>query len=347
MKIAGRKISQRNKPYIVAELSANHNGSLQTALRCVRLVAKAGADAIKLQTYRADSITLNLRKGEFLDKDKKSLWYGRSLHSIYKKGETPWKWHSKIFKMAKKMGIHCFSSPFDFEAVDFLEKLKTPCYKIASPECVDIPLIKKTASKRKPIIISTGMASQKEIHTAIKTARKSGCKNIALLKCTSAYPAKIEDCNLDTISEMRSKFGCEVGFSDHTVGITAAVVAVSKGATIIEKHFKTSNKDRGLDSKFSIDFSELKKLVKSCNQAWLARGKIIFGPSVSEKKNLRYRRSLYIVKDLIAGNTLTSKNIRSIRPANGLDTKYYYKVLGKKIKKNIKKGTPLKFNFIK
>ena len=347
MKIAGRKISLRNKPYIVAELSANHNGSLQKALKCVSLAAEAGADAIKLQTYRADSITLNLRRGEFLDKNKKSLWFGKSLHSIYKKGETPWNWHEKIFKLAKKKRIHCFSSPFDFEAVDFLEKLNVPCYKIASPECIDIPLIEKTASKRKPLIISTGMASEKEILLAIKVAKKSGCKNIALLKCTSAYPAKIEDCNLETIPEMRSKFSCEVGFSDHTVGINAAVAAVSKGATIIEKHFKLSKKDRGLDSKFSIDFNELKSLVRSCHEAWLASGKIKFGPSASEKRNLLFRRSLYIVRDLKAGNVLTKKNIRSIRPAYGLHTKYYYKVLGKKVKKNLKKGTPFKLSYIK
>ena len=346
MLIGSKEISDSNKPFVVAELSSNHNGSLERALKCVDIASEAGVDAIKLQTYTADSITLNIEKDEFFIKEKDSLWKGQSLFSLYQKGQTPWEWHKPIFDKAKSKGLICFSSPFDFQAVDFLETLDVPCYKIASPECIDIPLIKKAAGTGKPLIISTGMATEEEISVAVKTAKDSGCKSLALLKCTSAYPAKLESCNLKTILEMKSKFGCEIGFSDHTLGINASIAAVGMGATIIEKHFTISKDDEGIDSKFSLDAKELKKLVQSINEVWKSKGKVIYGPTEEEKTTLLYRRSLYIVEDIKAGEKLTEKNLRSIRPAYGLNPKFYFQVLGKTVSKDLKKGTPLKLDFI-
>ena len=340
------KISAHDKPFIIAEMSANHNQSLSRALKIVRVAAKCGANAIKLQTYTPDTLTLNEKKKDFLIKDKKSLWKGKYLYDLYKEAYTPWEWHKPIMDLAEKLGIVFFSSPFDETAVDFLEKLKVPIYKIASFEITHLPLIKKVASTKKPIIMSTGLASKKEIGEAIKTAKDAGAKKIILLKCTSSYPAKPENSNVITIPKMREIFNCGIGLSDHTLGIGAAVAAVANGAVVIEKHLTLKRKQGGVDSSFSMEPEDLKRLVNETNRAWKSIGKISFGPSSEEKKSLIYRRSIYVVKDISSGKKLTKDNIRIIRPGFGLAPKYYERVIGKKVKRNLKKGTALKLKYI-
>lgn len=335
------KISPKSKPFIIAEMSGNHNQSLNRALAIVDAAAKAGVDVVKLQTYTADTMTIDCDKEDFIINDPKSLWNGKKLYDLYKEAHTPWEWHKPIFDRCKELGIICFSTPFDETAVDFLESLNVPCYKVASFEIVDIPLIQKIASTGKPVLISTGMATVEEIEEAIKAAKDGGCEDIILLKCTSSYPASPENSNILTIPDMHERFNCEVGLSDHTLGIGTAIASVAIGATVIEKHFTLSRADGGVDSTFSMEPEEMKQLVEEVNKAWQSLGNISYGPTEEEKKSLIFRRSLYVVKDMKAGEILTKDNLRAIRPGYGLFPKYYDEFIGKKVKKDIKKGTPL------
>lgn len=335
-----------SSPYVIAEMSGNHNQSLDRALTIVDAAADAGADAIKLQTYTADTMTLDLDEGEFIISDPKSLWVGQSMHQLLEQAHTPWEWHAPIMERAGERGIACFSSPFDESAVDFLETLNVPAYKIASFECVDLPLISKAASTGKPLIISTGMANIAEITEAVDAARLAGCKDLVLLKCTSTYPASPENTNLLTIPHMRELFGCEVGLSDHTMGIGASVAAVALGAKVIEKHFCLSRTEGGVDSAFSLEPSEFASLVVETERAWHAVGEIRYGPTEAEERARLRRRSLYIAEDLKAGDVLTPKNLRRIRPGNGLAPKYYDLLLGKRVNCDIAKGTPVSWDLL-
>ncbi len=344
--IGSRTIGLKKSPFIIAEMSGNHNQSLDRAIEIIDAAADAGVDAIKLQTYTADTMTLNLKDGEFFIDDPNSLWKGQAMHDLYKLAYTPWEWHEPIIKHAKSKNILCFSSPFDETAIDFLESLNVPAYKIASFECIDLPLIKKAASTKKPLIISTGMASVIEISEAVDAARSAGCKELVLLKCTSTYPASPENTNLNTISHMRKLFNCEVGLSDHTLGIGAAVAAVALGASVIEKHFTLSRADGGVDSAFSLEPREMKSLVSETKRAFQALGDITYGATEAEKSSVTRRRSLYIGENMKAGEVLTKKNLRRIRPGNGLLPKYYEMLLGKKIKSDTVKGTPVSWDLI-
>ena len=329
------------KPFIIAEMSGNHNQSLERALEIVEAAAKTGAHALKIQTYTPDTMTLDLDEREFHISDPKSLWAGTSLYKLYGEAYTPWEWHKPIFDRAKELGMIAFSTPFDDTSVDFLEKLDVPCYKIASFENTDLPLIRRVAATGKPLIISTGMASIAELDDTVKAAREAGCKDLVLLKCTSTYPAIAENTNILTIPHMRELFGCEVGLSDHTMGVGVSVASVALGATVIEKHFTLNRADGGVDSTFSMEPSEMAQLVQETERAWQAMGQISYGATEAEKKSLVFRRSLYIVKDLKAGDVLTSDNVRAIRPGLGLATKYLDIVLGKSVNQDIKRGTAL------
>ena len=342
MKINNRKISINSPPFIVAEISANHNNNLNRALKLIDEAKKAGADAVKLQTYTADTITLKTKKREFLISDKESLWKGKYLHDLYKKGSTPWSWHKELFNRAKKNRIICFSSPFDETAVDFLEKLNVPAYKIASFENNHIPLVKKIIKTKKPIIISTGATHLKEIYEIIKVFRRKKFKNFALLKCTSSYPASVKESNIETIIDLRKRFKTEIGLSDHTPGIGAAVASISFGASIIEKHFTLNKKSGGLDDSFSMDANELNNLVIECKRAWQSKGKIFYGVTKSEKKSLIFKRSIYTSKKIKKGELLSKKNIKVIRTNLGLHPKFYEKILGKKVLKDLDRATALK-----
>ena len=333
-------------PYVIAEMSGNHNQSLDRALAIVDAAAKAGAHAIKLQTYTADTMTLDISEGEFFISDKSSLWKGHVMYDLYKTAHTPWEWHAPIMERAISHGIMCFSSPFDETAVDFLESINVPAYKIASFECIDLPLIRKAAATGKPLIISTGMATLAEIDDAVRTAREAGCKDLVLLKCTSTYPASPKNTNLRTIAHMRDLFGCEVGLSDHTMGIGAAIAAVAFGATVIEKHFTLSRADGGVDSAFSLEPHELKTLVIETERAWQAMGQVCYGPTQAERKARLRRRSLYITEDLHPGDVLTPQNLRRIRPGHGLVPKYYEILLGKTVVKDVKRGTPMSWDLV-
>ncbi len=346
-KIGSRKIDINNKPFIVAEMSGNHNNSLNRALKIIDAAAKCGADAIKLQTYTADTITLDSNKKYFQIKDSKSLWNNETLHSLYEKAHTPWKWHKKLMQHARKRGIICFSAPFDLTAVDFLEELNCPIYKIASFENNHLPLIEKVSLTKKPIIISTGMATKKELLEIVKILNKNRCKNYMFLKCTSSYPASPSESNLITIKEMKKILKCEVGLSDHTMGVGVAIASVAHGATLIEKHFTLDRNDGGVDSAFSMDPNELSTLVQESNNAWQASGKILFGPSKSEKISVKFRRSIFFSKNLKKGEIISEENIKVIRPSNGLDPKYFFKILGKKVKSDVEKGTPVRWSLIK
>jgi pseudaminic acid synthase len=346
IKIGSKTIGAKNSPFIIAEMSGNHNQSLDRALSIVDAAADAGADAIKLQTYTADTMTLDIKKGDFFIDDPKSLWKGQSMHDLYKLAYTPWDWHKPIIEHARSKDLLCFSTPFDETAVDFLESLEVPAYKIASFECIDLPLIKKVASTKKPLIISTGMATKVEITEAVDAARSVGCKDLILLKCTSTYPASPKNTNLNTISHMRKLFNCEVGLSDHTLGIGAAVAAVAVGASVIEKHFTLSRADGGVDSAFSLEPSELSSLVSETKRAFQALGEISYGATEAEISSRSRRRSLYIGENMKAGEVLTAKNLRRIRPGTGLLPKYYEKLLGKKIKFDTPKGTPVSWDLI-
>lgn len=335
-----------NGIFFIAEMSGNHNQSLDRALQMVDAAASAGANAIKLQTYTADSMTMDIDAPEFVIENPNSPWYGRNLYSLYKEGATPLEWHQAIFTRARERSILCFSTPFDDPSVDFLESLETPIYKIASFEIVDLPLIRRCAQTGKPLIISTGMATADEISDAVETARSVGCKELYLLKCTSAYPAPLAEANLLSIQSILSRYGCSVGLSDHTMGTRAAVVAVALGARVIEKHFTLSRADGGIDSTFSMEPNEFQLLVKECCEAFECLGAQEIGPSPSELPGLNRRRSLYVSEDLPAGATLTVNNLRRIRPGNGLKPKYLNSVLGRKVKVDVVRGTPLSWELI-
>ena len=342
MVINRQSINPKRKPFIIAELSANHNGSLERALLSITAAKKYGADAVKIQTYTADTMTVDCDLPEFTIKG--GLWGGYKLYDLYKLAQTPYEWHKPLFEHAKKKGITLFSTPFDETAVDLLESLNTPAYKIASFELTDVPLIKYVAKTGKPMIISTGMATEEELDESVDVARKAGCKDLTLLKCTSTYPASPENSNLLTIPYLRERYGCEVGLSDHTLGIGVAVASIALGATVIEKHFTLKRADGGVDSAFSMEPAEMKELVEETERAWQSLGKVFVGPTEAEKSSITFRRSLYIVKDLKAGDVLTKENVRAIRPGLGLPPKHLNQVLGKSIRRDLKKGTALHYS---
>lgn len=344
--IAGRWIGRNHRPFVIAEMSGNHNQSLERALEIVEAASLAGAHAIKIQTYTPDTMTIDLDEREFHIGDPDSLWAGESLYNLYKKAYTPWEWHARIFARARELGIIPFSSPFDETAVAFLEKLEAPCYKIASFENTDLPLIRCAASTRKPLIISTGMATADELDETVQAARQAGCRDLILLKCTSTYPAEASNTNLTTIPDMRARFGCEVGLSDHTMGIGVSVAAAALGATVMEKHFTLRRADGGVDSVFSMEPVEMSQLVVETERAWQALGEASYGPTEAEKKSLQYRRSLYVVKDMSQGDIFTRDNVRAIRPGLGLPPKYLEVVIGRAVKQGVRRGTPLAWEII-
>ncbi len=337
--IAGRPIGLAYPPYVIAELSANHNGELDTALRIIEEAKKAKADAIKLQTYKPDTITLNCDTEDF--KIRGGLWDGRTLYDLYEEAHMPWEWHKTLFEHARKVGITIFSSPFDHTAIDLLEDLNTPAYKIASFESIDLPLIKYAAGTGKPLIISTGMANAQEIQEAIDAARVGGCKELAILHCVSGYPAPAEDYNLQTIPDMMKRFGLVTGLSDHTLDNTTAIASVALGASIIEKHFTLDRNGGGPDDSFSLEPFELAQLCQGCHTAWHALGQVDYSRKSSEQGNVKFRRSLYFVKDLQVGDVIEPDAIKSVRPGFGLAPKYHDLIVGKKIKKNVIYGTPV------
>jgi N-acetylneuraminate synthase len=346
MNIGNRPIGRDHAPFVIAEMSGNHNQSLERALQIVKAAASTGAHAIKLQTYTADTMTLPVSTGDFFIDDERSLWHGHSLHALYQIAQTPWAWHAPIIERANQLGLIAFSTPFDETAVDFLEDLDTPCYKIASFENADLPLIRKVAATGKPMIISTGMATLAELDETVRAARTAGCKDLILLKCTSTYPATPENSHLNTIPHLRDLFGCEVGLSDHTHGIGAGIAAVALGATVIEKHFTLSRADGGVDSAFSMEPAEMAALVTESERAWQALSGIQCGPSEAEQGSLRFRRSLYIASDIKAGEVLTPENLRSIRPGFGLAPKYYDILLGRRVNRDLEMGTAMDWEFL-
>lgn len=342
--IAGRKIGLDHEPYIIAELSANHNGKLETALKIIEEAKKSGADAIKLQTYTADTITLNSDAEEF--RIKGGLWDGRTLYDLYEEAHMPWDWHKPLFDHARKLAITIFSSPFDNTAVDLLEDLNAPAYKIASFEAVDLPLIKYVASTGKPMIISTGMADAEEIAEAIEAAREGGCKELAILHCVSGYPAPAADYNLRTITDMIERFGLVTGLSDHTLDNTTAITSVALGASIIEKHFTLDRNGGGPDDSFSLEPAELTALCQDSKTAWQALGSVNYGRKSSEQGNAQFRRSLYFVKDLKAGDVITEDAVRSVRPGYGLVPKHLESIIGKKVKEDVSYGESTNLDLI-
>jgi N-acetylneuraminate synthase len=327
-------------------MSGNHNQSLERALAIVDAAAAAGAHALKLQTYTADTMTLDVAGGEFRIDDEGSLWKGQNLHALYRQAYTPWEWHAPIMQRARSLGMACFSSPFDETAVDFLESLDVPAYKIASFENVHLPLIRRVAATGKPVIISTGMATLAEIDEAVRAARDAGCRDLVLLKCTSTYPATPESTNVLTIPHLRSMFDCEVGLSDHTMGVGVAVAAVAHGATVVEKHFTLSRADGGVDSAFSLEPAELRALVVESERAWQALGEIAYGPTAAEGKSLQFRRSIYVTEDLQAGAVLSEANLRCIRPGFGLPPKFYDILIGRRVSRDVRRGTPMSWDLL-
>ena len=345
-KIGGRPIGRNHGPFVIAEMSGNHNKSLERALAIVDAAARSGAHGIKIQTYTPDTMTINLDEREFHIGDKNSLWEGTSLYELYREAYIPWEWHKPIFDRARELGIIAFSTPFDDTAVDFLEGLDVPCYKIASFENTDLPLIQRVAATGKPLIISTGMATVAELDETVRAAYGAGCQELILLKCTSNYPSTAENTNILTIPHLRSLFGCEVGLSDHSMGVGVSVASVALGATVIEKHFTLNRADGGVDSAFSMEPSEMAQLVLETRRAWQALGQVIYGPTIAEVASLQFRRSLYVVQDIQVGGVLTTDNVRAIRPGMGLATKYYEVLLGKKVNRDVARGTPLSWEFI-
>ncbi|MGE5701488.1 MAG: pseudaminic acid synthase [Clostridia bacterium] len=344
--VGNRKIGLKNPPFIIAEMSGNHNQSLERALEIVEAAARAGAHAMKLQTYTAETMTLNLESNEFFIKDPNSLWKGTSLYKLYQEAYTPWEWHKPIFDRCNELGMIGFSTPFDETSVDFLESLDVPLYKIASFENTDLPLIRKVASTGKPVIISTGMASLAELDETVRTLREAGCEQFVLLKCTSTYPATPENTNILTIPHMKELFGCQIGLSDHTMGVGVSVAGVALGATVIEKHFTLRRADGGVDSTFSMEPDEFQALVLESERAWQALGKVSYGPTDKEKASLQFRRSLYIAEDMKAGDVFTKGNLRAIRPGLGLSPKYYDTLLGKTVQQDVSKGTPVSWEIL-
>ncbi|MFT3909284.1 MAG: pseudaminic acid synthase [Ferruginibacter sp.] len=344
MKIAHIDIGTNNKPFIIAEMSGNHNQSIDKAIKIIEVAAQCGAHAIKLQTYTADTITINQRGGLFDIKDESSLWKNRNLYELYEEAHTPWEWHEQLFKAAKDNGIICFSTPFDDTAVDLLEKLGAPAHKIASFENNHHPLLKKVAATGKPVIMSTGVSSLSDLAESVQVLKDSGCKDLVLLKCTSNYPSTPENSNLRTIPHMRKLFNCEIGLSDHTMGIGGSVAAVALGAVVIEKHFCLSRAEGGVDSAFSLEPEELKALVIETERAWLSLGDVQYGIQESEKKSLNFKRSIYVVKDIKAGEKITKENIRVIRPGDGLHPRYFERLLGTIAQKDFEAGKPFTNN---
>jgi pseudaminic acid synthase len=346
MQIAGRNIGVDQPPFIIAEMSGNHNRSLERALAIVDAAAAAGAHALKIQTYTADTMTLNLNSGEFRIDDPESLWAGRSLYQLYEDAHTPWAWHREIFDRCRAKGIIGFSTPFDETAVDFLETLNVPCYKIASFENADLPLIRRVARTGRPMLISSGMATEIELAEAVAAARESGCADVILLKCTSAYPSLPENANLRTIPDMRNRFGVEVGLSDHTMGLAAPLAAVALGATVIEKHFTLSRSDGGVDSTFSLEPEELRALVTETERAWKSLGRVSYGVTEPERKSLQFRRSLYVTADMKKGEVFSRENVRTIRPGFGLPPKHFEDILGRTARRDVRMGTPLSWELV-
>jgi pseudaminic acid synthase len=342
--IAGRLIGSAYPPYVIAELSANHNGKLETAIAIIDAAKKAGADAVKLQTYRPDTITIDCSNDDF--KISGGLWNGRTLFELYQEAHMPWEWHQPLFDHAKRLGITIFSSPFDNTAVDLLEDLNAPAYKIASFEAIDLPLIRYTAATGKPMIISTGMANEEEIHEAIDAARSGGCKELAVLHCVSGYPAPPEDYNLQTISDMRRQFRLVTGLSDHTLDNTTAIASIAVGASILEKHFTLDRTGGGPDDSFSLEPKELEELCRDARTAWQAMGIVDYGRKSSEEGNAQFRRSLYFVRNLNAGDIISDGAVRSIRPGFGLPPKYIDMILGKTLRKDVTVGTPVAWDLL-
>ena len=346
VKIGPYSIGAGHAPFVIAELSGNHNGSLDRALQIVDAVAASGAQALKLQTYTADTMTLDLSEGEFFIADPGSLWTGTSLHALYRKAMTPWEWHAPIFERARSHGMVAFSSPFDATAIELLESLDVPAYKVASFEILDLPLIRRCAATGKPLIISTGMARIDEIADAVEAARGAGCQELILLKCTSTYPASPANSHLRTIPHLRESFGCEVGLSDHTLGIGAALAAVALGATVIEKHVTLAREDGGVDSAFSLEPAELKALVEESARAAQALGGVRYGPTEAERPSLQFRRTLYVTADLAPGDVLTAENLRAIRPGLGLPPKYLDQLLGRTVRQAVPRGSPMRWDYL-
>ena len=346
MRIAERDVGAGHPPLVIAEMSGNHNQSLARALEIVEAAAKSGAHAIKLQTYTADTMTLDIDDGDFRINDPKSLWSGRSLYGLYDEAHTPWEWHAPIFERARALGLIPLSTPFDDTAVDFLESLDAPVHKIASFENTDLPLIRKVAATGKPMIISTGMASVAELAETVAAARGAGCKDLILLKCTSTYPAQPDNINLRTIPHLRELFGVEVGLSDHTMGAGVAVAAVALGAVAVEKHFTLARADGGVDSAFSAEPEEMRLLVQACDDAFRALGAVRYGATRAEEASKAFRRSLYVAQDMAPGEKLDRKNLRAIRPGFGLPPKFLDDLLGRPVKKAIKRGTPMSWDLV-
>lgn len=346
MKIGNRQIGRDARPYLIAEMSGNHNRSLNRALEIVDAAAASGADAIKLQTYTADTMTLDVRAPGFVIEDPASLWAGRQLYELYDEAHTPWNWHKPIMDRARAHGIDCFSTPFDDSAVDFLEELGAPAYKIASFEVTDLPLIRKVASTGKPILLSTGMATIAEIDEAVRAARDAGNSDIVILKCTSTYPATPENTNISTIPNMRDAFGVEVGLSDHTMGCGVAVAAVALGAVLVEKHFTLARADGGVDSSFSLEPAEFQLLRTETERAWQSLGRITYGGTAAEAGSRAFRRSLYIGRDMAAGDVLTAETLRIVRPGYGLPPKFYDQLLGRSLRRDAAAGTPVDWDLV-
>lgn len=346
IKIGDREVGRETRPYLIAEMSGNHNQSLDRALEIVDAAAASGADAVKLQTYTADTMTLDVRAPGFVIEDSNSLWAGRQLYELYDEAHTPWDWHKPIMDRAAGHGMHCFSTPFDDSSVDFLENLGVPAYKIASFEVTDLPLITKVARTGKPMIISTGMATIAEIDEAVRAAQDAGNDQIVVLKCTSTYPATPENTNIATIPNMREAFGLDVGLSDHTMGCGVAVAAVGLGAVLVEKHFTLRRADGGVDSTFSLEPEEFQLLRKETERAWQAIGKVTYGGTKAEAKSRAFRRSLYIAADMAAGDVLTPENLRVIRPGYGLPPKFYSQLLGKQVRRAVTPGTPVDWDLL-
>ena len=341
MKIFGREITTRKQPFIIAEISANHNNSMVRTLKIIKEAKKVGAHAIKLQSYDADSMTLNSNNKFFLIKDKKSLWYKKNLYDLYKEAALPYSWYKEIFAEAKKNNIICFSTPFDENSVDFLDSFNVPAYKIASFENNHIPLIEKVITKKKPLIISLGATTKREINYLYNFLIRKKFYNFAFLQCTSSYPARIEDSNIKTIIDLREKYKIEIGLSDHTPGIGAAVAAISYGATIIEKHFTLDKNAGGFDDIFSMDPDEFRLLVNETKNAWLSLGKISYGLSKDEERHKMFKRSIFVSKNIKKNEKFTEDNLKIVRPSYGLDPMYFKSIIGKKSKQSLKFGTPL------